>query len=195
MAEVLMFGGANGSGKTTVALTMLPTYFDVYEFVNADEIAKGLNPLKPETANISAGRVMIRRISDLTESKKNFAFETTCAGKRHIHTFNRCREVGYSIHMIFLWLPSPEAAIERVKARVLQGGHSIPEDTIHRRYQTGLSNAINLYLPMVNNAIFIDNSDYDPKNIKKIAEKKAAAPIKIYNSSMWSDIVKFASKV
>lgn len=189
-----MFGGANGSGKTTLALKMLPNYFDVYEFVNADEIAKGLNPLNPDSVAVSAGRVMIKRVSDLTKEKKNFAFETTCAGIHHVQTLNKCHEAGYLTHMIFSWLPSAEAAVERVKTRILQGGHSIPEDTIRRRYQSGLANAINVYLPIIKSAVFIDNSDYEPKNIKIIAEKKPDLPIKIYNSATWSGILETIAK-
>jgi len=99
--HVFMIGGANGAGKTTASMLLLPKFLDVFEFVNADEIAHGLNPLKPETAQISAGRLMIERIKSLTDARKNFAFETTCAGQHHLETLKACRNAGYKTNLVF----------------------------------------------------------------------------------------------
>lgn len=189
--DVFIIGGANGAGKTTAALLLLPKYLQTFEFVNADEIARGLNPLKPETADMMAGRVMIERIKNLIESKKSFAFETTCAGRHHIHTLTACAEAGYCIHLIFLWLPSPEMAVHRVAQRIRQGGHAIQEDTIRRRYAAGLRNLIELYLPMADKALIINNTEKNATSEREfaiIAKKESGGRFTVMNKNEWDQI-------
>ena len=77
MAEVYIIGGCNGSGKTTTAKQILPYFLNVYEYVNADEIASGISPFRPETVAIQAGKLMLKRIKYLANNKLDFAFETT----------------------------------------------------------------------------------------------------------------------
>jgi len=171
-----------------MALTLLPQFLETYEFVNADEIARGLNPLNPSSANIMAGRMMIERMNSLTEAKASFAFETTCAGQHHLRTLQRCAEAGYKTHLLFLWLPAPEIAIDRVAWRVKQGGHDIPADTIRRRYLAGLRNLISLYLPLVNKAIIFDGSSdicSEQGSYAVLAEKNEAGKILVYNDQAW----------
>jgi predicted ABC-type ATPase len=155
---VFMIGGPNGAGKTTSALRLLPKFLDTYEFVNADEIARGLNPLNPESARLSAGRVMLERISQLTAARKNFAFESTCAGTGHVAMLKSCRASGYQIHVVFYWLPTADMAVHRVRLRVRQGGHDVPEETIRRRYASGLRNLFQIYLPLADRALILDNT-------------------------------------
>ncbi len=185
--NVFMIGGANGAGKTTAALTLLPKYVDAYEFVNADEIARGLNPVKPETADVMAGRVMIERIQGLINARKNFAFETTCAGKHHVQTLQICKQAGYCLHLIFLWLPSVDMAIHRVAQRVEQGGHPVTESTIRRRYINGLKNLIGTWLPIVEKALILDSSVGTIGSYPVIAEKTADALI-ISDQIVWNTI-------
>jgi predicted ABC-type ATPase len=189
MPDVFMIGGANGAGKTTAAFTLLPKFIDVYELVNADEIARGLNPVQPESANMMAGRVMIERINSLIAAKTNFAFETTCAGHHHIKTLQDCKSSGYSLNFIFLWLPNSDLAVQRVALRVKQGGHSIPEETIRRRYTTGLKNMVKTYLPMADKALIIDNSGkfLTDSGYPVIAEKTAGELI-ISDPVLWRQI-------
>lgn len=185
MPDVFIIGGPNGAGKTTSSLITLPRFLHIDEFVNADEIAKGINPLKPETANITAGKVMLQRIDQLIAQGKNFSFETTCSGRHHVQTLKKCQQQGYRINLIFYWLPSSDMAIDRVALRVRQGGHNIEQDTIRRRYKSGLRNLIELYLPMSDTAIIIDNS-LDYRDI--IAKKTTAGDLKILNSDKWASI-------
>jgi predicted ABC-type ATPase len=189
MPDVFMIGGANGAGKTTVALTLLPKYLDVYEFVNADEIARGINRVRPETANLAAGRTMIGRINDLIAARKNFAFETTCSGQHHLKTLIRCKQAGYTITLIFLWLPSADMAVQRVTQRVKQGGHPIPEEVIRRRYAGGLRNMVKIYLPTAEKALIIDNSGkiLISKDYPVIAEK-TAGNFTVFDEAIWQQI-------
>src|SRR4051794_15348649 len=119
MKDVVVIGGPNGAGKTTSAFELLPKALNIHEFVNADEIARGLSPLNPEaTATaLAAGRLMLERIRTLTEAGHSFAFETTCASRSHVRILRRCRGLGYRVTLLFLWLPSPGAAIARVSRR------------------------------------------------------------------------------
>lgn len=186
--NLFIIGGANGAGKTTAAMTLLPQYLDVFEFVNADEIARGLNPLKPATANMLAGRVMIDRITSLIQTRANFAFETTCAGHHHAATIEQAKAAGYITTLIFLWLPSADMAVQRVRSRVKQGGHDIPEATIRRRYAAGLKNLTGLFLPLVDKAVIYDNtSAITSAEPQKIAEKTAAG-LNIINQNLWQQI-------
>ena len=186
--NLFMIGGANGAGKTTAAMTLLSQYLDVFEFVNADEIARGLNPLKPATANIMAGRVMIDRVNGLIQSHANFAFETTCAGHHHVETLKQAKAAGYLTTLIFLWLPSADMAVQRVRSRVKQGGHDIPEATIRRRYAAGLKNLTELFMPLVDKAVIYDSTTavmgVAPS---KIAEKTESG-LTIIDPVLWNQI-------
>jgi predicted ABC-type ATPase len=130
MKDVFVIGGPNGAGKTTAANRRLPTTLQLFEFLNADEIARGLSPFEPEGPAMAAGRMMIERIDKLVAAGKSFAFETTCAGHRQAKLLRMCRATGYRVTLIYLWLPSPEVAVARVAQRVAHGGHPIPTDTI-----------------------------------------------------------------
>lgn len=185
--HLYIMGGANGAGKTTAAMTLLPQYLDVYEFVNADEIARGLNPLNPESANFMAGRVMIERVRGLINSGANFAFETTCAGLSHTQTIAHAKAAGYLTTLIFLWLPSADMAVQRVRSRVQQGGHNIPEMIIRRRYAAGLKNLKERFLPLVDKAVIYDNTTTDKANLHKIAEKNEDGFV-VFDQGLWDTI-------
>ena len=154
-----IISGCNGAGKTTASYSVLPNLLHCREFVNADEIAKGLSPFNPESVAIEAGRLMIERINLLLSQRKTFALETTLATRSYTSLVKRAQDAGYTVVLLFFWLNSPEMAIERVAKRVREGGHSIPEDTIIRRYWLGLNNFFNLFAPIVNKWMLFDNVD------------------------------------
>lgn len=165
MPELFIIAGPNGAGKTTASFTILPQIFNCREFVNADEIARGLSPFNPESVAFEAGRIMLQRIEQLMKSGQTFAFETTLSTRSYTNLVKRCRENGYTINLVFLWLASPELAIERVRTRVAKGGHHIPSDVIRRRYAKGLQNFVDLFLPLCDTWIVADNSQAMPQSI------------------------------
>lgn len=148
MPNLYVISGCNGAGKTTASYTVLPEMLDCEEFINADEIARGLSPFNPDKAAIEAGRIMLKKIGDLIKSKSDFAFETTLATKSYINTIRKAKKEGYEITLVFFWLDSVDLAIERVETRVKEGGHNIPKDVIKRRYFAGLKNLFTLYIPI-----------------------------------------------
>lgn len=156
--HLYIIAGCNGAGKTTASFTILPDILNCYEFVNADEIARGLSPFQPEKVALQAGKIMLNRIDELFSLKVDFAFETTLASKTYKEKVLYAQENGYKVVLLFFWLRTVELAIERVKSRVLEGGHDIPEETIKRRYVNGLKNLFDIYLPLVDSYILIDNS-------------------------------------
>lgn len=158
MKKLYVIAGCNGAGKTTASYTILPEILECREFVNADEIARGLSPFQPEKVGIEAGRLMLKRIKQLLAAGENFAFETTLATKSYAQLLVRAQELNYQITCLYFWLHSEELAISRVATRVKEGGHHIEEDVIRRRYKNGLKNFFSLFLPIVDNWIFIDNS-------------------------------------
>lgn len=180
--ELFIIAGCNGSGKTTTAFKLLPDFLFLNEFINADEIARGLSPFNSNSVAIKAGRLMLERIDELIENKKSFAFETTLATRSFNHLIHEAKESGYSINLIYFWLQSEELAIERVKDRVSKGGHSIPIEIITRRYRRSLQNLFQIYLPIVDNWIFLDNSMKSPI---LVAEKE-----QIQNIQVWQDLMK-----
>lgn len=135
-----LIAGPNGAGKTTLAKRVLIEDMAVDQFVNADEIARGLSPFRPETVAVRAGRLMLERIDDLVVSRTSFAIETTLASRRYLQLVNSLRSCGWRVGIVFVWLDSPERAIERVSRRVADGGHNVPEGDIRRRYRRGLEN-------------------------------------------------------
>ncbi len=163
--NLYIISGCNGAGKTTASYTVLPEILNCKEFVNADEIARGLSPFNPESVAIEAGRLMLQRIEFLLEKDTSFSIETTLSTKSYINLVRRAQEKGFSVRILFFWLNSPELAIRRVAERVAKGGHNIPEPIIRRRYTAGLKNLFNLFMDQVDYWDIYDNSDYPRKQI------------------------------
>ena len=131
---------------------------DCKEFVNSDEFAKGLSPFDPSKASIQASRYMLMKIRYLLKRGSDFAVETTLATRTLVKIANTAQAAGYTVTLLYFWLNSPDLAVERVRARVEAGGHNIPEDTIRRRYNTGIFYFFNLYAPICERWILADNS-------------------------------------
>lgn len=146
--KIVVIAGPNGAGKSTVAPRLLRETLGVDEFVNADAIASGLSAFRPEAAAFTAGRVMLTRLRELAAQRLDFAFETTLASRSFAPWIRRLKGDGYSFHLMFLYLASPEIAVSRVAGRVKMGGHDVPEETVRRRYERGLRNLFRLYLPL-----------------------------------------------
>lgn len=150
--------GCNGAGKTTASYTVLPEILACKEFVNADEIARGLSPFNPESVAIEAGRLMLRRINELLEHDVSFSIETTLATRSYINLVRRAHIKGYSVRLLFFWLNSPELALLRIDERVAKGGHNIPEPIVRRRYIAGINNLFHLFMNEVDSWEIYDNS-------------------------------------
>ena len=163
--NLYIISGCNGAGKTTASYTVLPEILHCKEFVNADEIARGLSPFNPENVAIEAVRLMLQRIEALLERGETFSIETTLATKSYINLVRRSQSKGYSVKVLFFWLNSPELAIQRVAERVAKGGHNIPEPVIRRRYTAGISNLFHLFMKEVDYWDIYDNSEYPRKQI------------------------------
>ena len=160
--RVLILAGPNGAGKTTFAREFLPDEAQCPTFVNADLIAAGLSPFSPESAAMRAGRLMVQLIAEHVARGDSFAFETTLADKsyaRHIPDWQAC---GYHVSLVFLALPSPETAVQRVVERAAQGGHFVPESVVRRRFQAGRANFEGVYKPLVNAWALYDNGGSEP---------------------------------
>ncbi len=186
MKDIIVIGGPNGAGKTTAAKVLLPQKLGIGEFVNADEIARGLAPDNVESAAISAGRAMIERMNGLLARDRPFAFETTCSGHGHIAFLRRAKAQGWNVSLLFLWLSSPEEAIKRVALRVRRGGHNIPDEVVRRRYGNGLRNFRDGYLPLSDVAAVYDNSGEERK---LVAEKTVAGQLVVHDSRAWTAIL------
>lgn len=163
--NLYVIAGCNGAGKTTASFTVLPEMLNCKEFVNADEIAAGLSPFNPEGVAIQAGRLMIDRIIHLLKEGQTFAFETTLATRSYVKLIKQAQKRGYFVTLLFFSLASPEQAVKRVAKRVSEGGHNIPLDVIYRRYDGGLSNLFNLYMPTCDYWALYDNSICPAKKI------------------------------
>ena len=140
MPTLYIISGCNGAGKTTASYSVLPDILQCREFVNADEIAKGLSPFNPSSVAIQAGRLMLNRIDELMSAQISFSVETTLSTRSYLSLIRQAQERGYMVSLIYFWLNSPELAIERVKQRVANGGHDIPPQIVRRRYKAGLNN-------------------------------------------------------
>ncbi len=185
LKRLFIISGCNGAGKTTASYTILPEMLNCDEFVNADEIAKGLSPFNPESAAIQSGRLMLERISNLIVRGKDFAFETTLSTKSYKNFVNKAKENGYYVSLLFFWLRSPDLAVKRVETRVKEGGHSIAEEVIRRRYENGLKNFFGIFETIVDEWMFIDNSG-EPYEI--IAFKNSE-DISVKNSEKWNELL------
>ncbi len=165
--HLYIIAGCNGAGKTMASFTILPEIIDCKEFVNADEIAKGLSPFRPEKVAIEAGRIMLNRINELLNNNENFAFETTLSTRSYKQKIEYAKQKGFTVTLLFFWLQNTALAKERVKIRVSEGGHNIEESVIERRYLKGIKNLFDIYLPIVDGALIFDNSFGKPLLLAK----------------------------
>ncbi len=171
MPDIFIIAGCNGAGKTTAAYNLLPEVFKTIEFVNADEIARGLSPFNPSGVSFQAGRIMLERLEQLTGENKSFSFETTLSGLSYLSFIKQAKEKGYGITFFFVYLNSVQLAIERVAIRVSKGGHSIHEDVIRRRYAKGLHN-FSKYTAVADDWYMYDNSGSEYELLAKSIDKK-----------------------
>lgn len=161
--QAVVIAGPNGSGKSTCAELLLPPGMS---FINADMIAQELSGERSTTADLRAGRILIERLEALVAERRDFAIETTLATKKLSPRLRKLAEEGYETHLIYLWMPSDDLAVQRVAARVRLGGHDVPEPTIRRRFRAGLQLFFSEYQPLVHTWKLYDNSKIaDPKLI------------------------------
>jgi predicted ABC-type ATPase len=165
MPNLYIIAGPNGAGKTTAAYTLLPEIMEIREFVNADEIARGLSPFNVESVAFEAGRLMLQRIDYLMEKGVDFALETTLSTRSYVQTIQRARQMGYVVNLYYVWIPSVEVSKARVAARVARGGHNIPSEVIERRFGRSLSNLVKLYRPIVDTFGIINNAGTSPEMV------------------------------
>ena len=159
MPKLFIISGCNGAGKTTASYTILPNMLNCGNFVNADEIARGLSPFNPEKAAIQAGRIMLARVEELMNEGQDFAIETTLATRSYVNLIRKAQSKGYVVTLLYFWLKMPSLAVERVKLRVESGGHNVSEESIRRRYDMGIKNLFHLYIPVCEYWMIIDNSN------------------------------------
>ena len=159
----IVIAGPNGVGKTTFAREFLPREAGVIHFINADLIASGLSPLRPELAARRGGRLLLTELNRLARGRQDFAFETTLSGRTYLRMLRQWRAGGYRIALVFLSLPSIELALQRIAARVRQGGHDVPRAHIVRRFSRSWSNFQMLYKDLADKWSVYDNSGAMPR--------------------------------
>jgi len=185
LPKLYIIAGCNGAGKTTASFTILPKILGCKEFINADEIAKGLSPFQPESVAVQAGRIMLARMDELLQKGATFAFETTLATKSYKQKIEWAQANDYEVTLLFFWLDSPNIAKKRVAQRVAEGGHNIPLETIERRYYNGIANLFTIYIDMVDICYIFDNSEGERT---PIAKKYKGEKEIIYNTDLYNQM-------
>ena len=180
-----IIAGPNGSGKTTFATEFLPEFVKCSNFINADLIAHGLSPFSPGAAAIKAGKLVLEQISQFSDRGIDFSFETTLSGKLYLNLFNSLKEKGYKMHIFFLWIPDADLAISRIKNRVSQGGHDVPEPDVVRRFKRSTSNFFKMYGPYADSWMLFNNAGLKPVLIAQRKNNK----IKIVNKNLYENII------
>ena len=184
--NVYIIAGPNGSGKTTFARTFLPEYAKCDRFINADLIATGLSPFSPQQAAIKSGKLVLGQIKEYAENGVDFGFETTMSGVTYLKYFKMLKEKGYKIHIYFLWIPSSQLAIARVKDRVAQGGHNVPIADIKRRFERSTEKFFKQYRLLADQWMLFNNEQSKPKLIAR----KQNAHIDVINQDLLDKITK-----
>lgn len=185
MPNRYVIAGCNGAGKTTTSYAVLPEMLNCKEFVNADEIARGLSPFQPETVSFQAARIMLNRMRELLKLISEFGFETTLASRSYASLIANAKQEGYSVTLVYFFLESVDLAKARVMNRVEKGGHNIPTAVIERRYKRGLNNFFALYKEIVDSWIIYDNSNEEPT---LVAVGGALLGTTIFNTELWTKI-------
>lgn len=184
MPNIVVVAGPNGSGKSTTAPKLLRDTLRVDEFINADIIAVGLSAFAPDRVAFPAGRIMLRRVRELAASRADFALESTLSSRSLAPWIKRMQSGGYVFHLLYLWLYNADLAVQRVADRVKQGGHDVPEIVVRRRYARSLSNFFNVYRPIADSWLMLDNSAV--AHPKAIAWRTVGGPIQIVKDGPWN---------
>jgi predicted ABC-type ATPase len=163
--NVYIIAGPNGVGKTTFAREFLPNYANCRIFINADLIAAGMSPFAPERAAFRAGRLMLQEIEIQANLGVDFGFETTLSGKGHLQVVRGLKRRGYEVHIFYLWVPSAELTLARIKERVLRGGHDVPEAIVRRRFTRSIGNFLGPYGRLADRWVLFDNSGVMPRGV------------------------------
>ncbi len=161
--NLYIIAGANGSGKTTFARVFLPAYVRCTRFVNPDLIAQGLSPFDPSRSALRAGRLVLGEIGRNLAAGMDFAFETTLSGRTYRRVLQDAKRRGYRVHILYLWIPTASLAVARVTSRVAEGGHSVPESDVKRRFTRTFANLMSEYRPLADSLYFFDNSGETPQ--------------------------------
>lgn len=182
--HVYVIAGSNGAGKTTFAREFLPDYAHCLRFINSDLIAAGLSPFDPSAAAVEAGKMVLREVQRAIRAGDSFAFESTLAGRTYLHILRQAREAGFALHLFYLWIPSAELALARIRDRVEAGGHNVPEPDVRRRYPRSLRNMFALYGPAMDTIHFFDNSGEK----SHLIFKETAGKITVLNRPLFREI-------
>lgn len=188
---VIMVGGPNGAGKSTIGPHLVRDTFGEIEFVDADIIARGLSAFDPDRRAFAAGRVMLRHLDDLAKARRDFAFETTLASRTFAPFLRRLAGEGYQCHLRYVWIQSADIAVRRVRARVAAGGHTVPEETIRRRFVRSARNLLDLYLPLMASWEVLDNTG--PRLPTSVATGGAGEDTIIVNKVLWRRLKEFGT--
>ena len=189
---VVMLAGPNGAGKSSIAPGVLANALKVVDYVNADVIARGISGFNPDGAALSAGRVMLERLDELASERRSFAFETTGASRSFASKIQAWRKSGYLFLLTYVWVESAEVSAQRVKKRVVLGGHDIPDETIRRRYPRSLVNFFELYRPLADEWRIYDNNG--PGNAKLVAEGGIERNEIVHGDQAWRTILQMAEE-
>lgn len=183
--NLVVLAGPNGAGKSTTAKKVVRDRLGIVHYVNADTLACGLSEFDSESMALKAGRIMLDHLHDLARQRLDFGFETTLAGKAFASWIGELKQQGYVFNLIFLWLPSADLAVSRVQDRVRRGGHSIPEETIRRRYERGMDNFFRLYEPLADFVQLLNNSN--PEEPILVVEKRHGIITEV-DERLWNQI-------
>ena len=182
MPSLYVIAGPNGAGKTTFIKRFAPRELALLDFINADEIARGLSPFVPERAQIEAGRLVLTRFRQFVEDGRDFVLETTLSGKTYRRLFERAKQSGYAIQLDFLMLPTVKHSKLRVARRVLSGGHNVPEADLLRRFAVSLRNLFTIYRPCLTTGDFIPQAsgsrDWSPTVRPRNSSSKTKRPLR-----------------
>jgi predicted ABC-type ATPase len=184
--NIYIVAGPNGAGKTTFSREFLPQYADCRNFINADLIAAGLSPFSPESVAFHAGRLVLEEIERFAKQSIDFGLETTLSGRSYLGLIRRLKSRGYKIHIYFIWVPTDDVTLSRVRDRVLKGGHDVPEVDVRRRFSRSIENFLNHYRPLADSWIIFDNSEPPPSIIA--AQKQGE--LRIIEADIYNFLVK-----
>lgn len=183
--SIYIIAGPNGAGKTTFAREFPPRYAECKNFINADLIAQGLSPFAPEAVAFQAGRLMLEEIDRFAEQCVDFSFETTLSGTSYLNLLRHLRTQGYEVHIFFLWVPSVDLSLSRIRDRVLEGGHNVPEPIVRRRYERSIKNFLCVYRRAADYWTLFDNFGPAPATIAFEKQGK----LRIINGGLYDDLI------